>query len=143
MHRSTDDACEDIAAATTEAIEATRTVAATVVTNDEARALNDRIRVQRLTRGEVEDTTTTTGKDGLPIGVGDVIATRKNDSTLRVANRQTWAVHSISSDGTVWQLTTPAVEAPAVRCPPRLVRERARASRVRRNRVRRPRHHHH
>ena len=102
LHRSTDDACEDIAAATTEAIEATRTVAATVATNDEARALNDRIRVQRLACGEVEDTTTATGNDGLPIGVGDVIATRKNDSTLRVANRQTWAVHSISSDGTVW-----------------------------------------
>lgn len=108
LHRSTDGACEDIAAATTEAIEATRTVAATVATNDEARALNDRIRVQRLACGEVEDTRTASGNDGLPIGVGDVIATRKNDSTLRVANRQTWAVHSISSDGTVWAVETPA-----------------------------------
>jgi hypothetical protein len=102
IHRSTEGAYQDVAAETTAAIGATRTVAATVATNDEARALNDRIRAQRLARGEVDDTTTASGNDGLPIGAGDVITTRKNDSTLGVANRQTWTVHSISSDGTVW-----------------------------------------
>ncbi len=102
LHHSTDDAHQDIAAATTQAIGATMTVAATVATNDEARTLNERIRAQRLARGEVDDTTTVTGNDGLPIGVGDVITTRKNDSLLGVANRQTWTVQSISSDGTVW-----------------------------------------
>ena len=55
-------------------------------------SLNDRIRGQRVARGEVDDTVTVTGSDGLPIGVGDVITTRKNDSTLGVANRQTWTV---------------------------------------------------
>lgn len=104
LHRSTDDAHEAIAAATTAAIQSTRTVAATVATNDEARSLNDRIRTQRVARGEVDDTATVSGNDELPIGAGDVIATRKNDSTLGVANRQTWTVQSIGDDGTVWAL---------------------------------------
>lgn len=102
LHRGTDDAHEAIAAATTAAIGATSTVATTVATNDDARALNDRVRTERVARGEVDDTTTASGNDGLPIGVGDVITTRKNDSTLGVANRQTWTVRSIGDDGTVW-----------------------------------------
>ncbi|MGH3447340.1 MAG: AAA family ATPase, partial [Nocardioidaceae bacterium] len=106
VHRSTDDAHQDIAAATTAAIESTRTVAATVATNEEACCLNDRVRTQRVARGEVDDTATVTGSDGLPIGAGDVITTRKNDSTLGVANRQTWTVQSVGDDGTVWALDT-------------------------------------
>lgn len=102
VHRSTDDAHQDIAAATTAAIEATWTVAATVATNDGARSLNETIRAQRVARGEVDDAVTVIGSDALPIGIGDVIATRKNDSTLGVANRQTWTVQSIGEDGTVW-----------------------------------------
>lgn len=104
LHRSTDDAHEAIAAATTAAIGSTKTVAATVATNNEARSLNDRIRTQRVARGEVDDTATVSGNDELPIGAGDVITTRKNDSTLGVANRQTWTVQSIGDDGTVWVL---------------------------------------
>ena len=101
LHCSTDDAHVDIATATTAAIESTSTVAITVATNDEARSLNDRIRTERVARGEVDDTTTVSGMDELPIGAGDVITTRKNDSTLGVANRQTWTVQSIGDDGTV------------------------------------------
>lgn len=100
VHPSIDDAHE--AVASTAAISTPRTVAATVATNDEARSLNDRARAERIARGEVDDTLTVTGSDGLPIGGGDVIATRKNDGTLGVANRQTWTVQAISSDGTVW-----------------------------------------
>jgi hypothetical protein len=102
LHRSTDDAHEDMAAATTAELENTTTVAATVATNDEARSLNERIRARRVARGEVDDTVTVTGSDGLPIGAGDVITTRKNDSTLGVANRQIWTVQGVGSDGTVW-----------------------------------------
>jgi hypothetical protein len=102
LHHGTDDAHEDIAAATTAAIESLTTVAATVATNDEARSLNDRVRAHRVAQGEVDDTATVSGNDDLPIGVGDVITTRKNDSTLGVANRQTWTVQSIGEDGTVW-----------------------------------------
>ncbi len=106
LHCSTDDAHQDIAAATTAAIQTRQSVAATVATNEEARCLNHRIRTQRVARGEVDDTATLTGSDGLPIGAGDVITTRKNDSTLGVANRQTWTVQSIGDDGTVWAIET-------------------------------------
>ncbi len=76
--------------------------AITTPTNDEARDLNARIREHRVQQGHVDDTRTTTGSDGLAIGAGDVIQTRKNDSDLGVANRQTWTVQRVREDGTVW-----------------------------------------
>lgn len=76
--------------------------AITVATNDEATELNERIRAERVQKGDVDDTRTTTGNDGLTIGAGDVIQTRKNDSDLQVANRQTWTVHAVATDGAVW-----------------------------------------
>lgn len=71
----------------------------TAATNDEARSLNERIRAERLDRGEVDDARTVFGSDGLPIGVGDVIQTRRNQSALGVANRQTWTVQHVGNDG--------------------------------------------
>ena len=50
--------------------------------SDEAAALNERIRAGRIERREVDDTVTETGSDGLPIGAGDLIQTRRNDSDL-------------------------------------------------------------
>jgi hypothetical protein len=76
--------------------------AITTATNDEARELNARIRDQRVQRGAVDDTRTTTGNDGLPIGRGDVIQTRQNNADLLVANRQTWTVQAVGDDGSVW-----------------------------------------
>lgn len=75
--------------------------AITAATNDEARDVNERIREERVRAGLVDDRRTTTGSDGLSIGVGDLIQTRQNDSDVRVANRQTWAVQSVGHDGTV------------------------------------------
>ncbi|MFZ4896485.1 ATP-dependent DNA helicase [Plantibacter sp. Mn2098] len=76
--------------------------AITVATNDEVAALNERIRTGRVQRGEVDDTVTATGSDGLPIGAGDLIQTRRNDTTLGVANRQQWVVQHIADAGTVY-----------------------------------------
>ena len=76
--------------------------AVTVATNDEATRLNARIRDQRVRAGLVDDEVTATGSDGLPIGRGDVIQTRKNDTGLGVANRQQWIVQHVEEDGTVW-----------------------------------------
>lgn len=101
LHATEDSAHEQIAKATTAAIEAGTMVAATVATNYEARDINERVRSQRVAAGEVDDTTTATGCDGLPVGVGDVIATRRNDSGLGVANRQVWTVQHVGSDGTL------------------------------------------
>ena len=76
--------------------------AITVATNDEAAELNERIRAGRIERGAVDDTVTATGSDGLSIGAGDLIQTRKNNSDLGVANRQQWIVHHVTEDGTVY-----------------------------------------
>ncbi|MET4705162.1 MobF family relaxase [Frigoribacterium sp. UYMn621] len=76
--------------------------AITVATNDEASELNLRIREERVQVGLVANTRTTTGSDGLTIGAGDVIQTRKNDNDVQVANRQTWIVQAVGDDGTVW-----------------------------------------
>lgn len=76
--------------------------AITVASNDEAAALNDRIRAGRVERGEVDDTITATGSDDLPIGRGDLIQTRKNDTALGVANRQQWIVQHVENDGTLY-----------------------------------------
>lgn len=76
--------------------------AMTVATNDEARALNARIREERVRAGDVDDSRTVTGSDGLSIGRGDVIQTRRNNSGLRVANRQMWVVRGVGEDGALW-----------------------------------------
>lgn len=76
--------------------------AVTVATNEDARALNARIQDGRLNRGDLDRTRTVTGSDGLDMGAGDAIQARKNDSTIGVANRQTFTVQHVSEDGTVY-----------------------------------------
>ncbi|MGO1673770.1 MAG: MobF family relaxase [Canibacter sp.] len=76
--------------------------AITVATNEDARELNARIQTARLDRGEFDHARIVTGSDGLDIGGGDMIQTRKNDSTLGVANRQTFTVKHVADDGTVY-----------------------------------------
>lgn len=74
----------------------------TVASNDDAARLNERIREERIARGLVDDATTTTGSDGLSIGEGDLIQTRRNDTALGVANRQQWIVGRVEPDGSAW-----------------------------------------
>ena len=75
--------------------------AVTVTSNEEARAVNSSIRDERVARGEVDDQCTAYGSDGLPIGAGDLIQTRKNRTDLGVANRQQWIVQHVADDGTL------------------------------------------
>lgn len=91
------DSDEDVQAAI--ATTASTADAITAATNDEARSLNERIRAERVDRGKIDDGRTVFGSDGLPIGAGDVIQTRRNESTLGVANRQTWTVQHVGEDG--------------------------------------------
>ncbi len=63
--------------------------------------LNQRIRALRVAEGTVDDDLTLTGMDGLLIGKGDVIQTRRNDSELQGSNRQTWTVRHVDRGG-VW-----------------------------------------
>ena len=49
----------------------------------------------------VDDTSTVTTRAGERIGLGDVIATRRNDRDLDVANRDTWTVTRVARDGSL------------------------------------------
>nr|WP_218868669.1 MobF family relaxase [Pseudoclavibacter chungangensis] len=100
LHDTNDDVRESIARTTHPAD------AITAATNDEARALNERIRAERVDCGEVDDARTVLGSDWLPIGIGDVIQTRRNESTLGVANRQTWTVQHVGEDGALSVIET-------------------------------------
>ena len=104
--------------------------AITVATNDEAAALNGRIRAGRVESGQVDDTVTATGSDGLSIGRGDLIQTRKNDRDLGVANRQHWIVQQVTEDGTAYarEAASGRKSPRAVALPAEYVREHAHLS---------------
>jgi len=95
LHDSGEEAREHIAQARQDG------EAITVSTNDEARTVNARIREERVSHGVVDDARTVYGNDGLPIGAGDVIQTRKNNTDVGVANRQQWVVQIVEDDGTL------------------------------------------
>lgn len=78
--------------------------AVTVATNDQAREANAAIRQARVARGEIPEVTAAVGSDGLSVGPGDLVMTRRNDNALGVANRQTWVVQRADEEGDVWVL---------------------------------------
>jgi hypothetical protein len=78
--------------------------AVTVATNDQAREVNAAIRQARVARGEIPEVTAAVGSDSLPVGLGDLVMTRRNDNALGVANRQTWIVQQVDDEGDVWVL---------------------------------------
>jgi AAA domain len=80
--------------------------AVAVDTNDTAAAVNEVVRDQLVAAGVVDDTTITHGSDGLRIGKGDQVMTRRNDPDLGVANRMSWTVTGIADTGGV-QLHSP------------------------------------
>lgn len=82
--------------------------AVTVATNDQAREVNAAIRQARVARGEIPDVTPAVGSDGLPVGPGDLVMTRRNDNALGVANRQTWVVQRADDEGDLWVLPASA-----------------------------------
>ena len=68
-------------------------------TRERVAALNGTIRDQLITTGRIDDTRAVTTGAGERIAVGDRVATRRNDRALDVANRDTWTVTGIASDG--------------------------------------------
>jgi exodeoxyribonuclease V alpha subunit len=67
-------------------------VAVVVDTRDQAGALNAAIRARFVAAGRVDDSRATSTGAGERIGVGDRVATRRNDRDLDVANRDMWTV---------------------------------------------------
>jgi len=70
-------------------------------TREQVAALNATIRDQLIATGRLDDTGAVTTAAGERIGVGDRVATRRNDRTLDVANRDTWTVTGIKRDGSL------------------------------------------
>jgi exodeoxyribonuclease V alpha subunit len=70
-------------------------------------ALNAAIRGALIAAGHVDDNCVVTTLAGQRIGVGDRIATRRNDRYLGVANRDTWTVTAVGGRGGL--LVTPEV----------------------------------
>ena len=81
-------------------------------TREQVSALNVAIRERRVADGERDGEPVT--NRGERIGIGDRVATRRNDGDLGVANRDTWTVAGIGDDGSlivagrVGQRTLPA-----------------------------------
>ena len=68
-------------------------------TREQTTALNGAIRDRLLAAGHLDDTHTVVTKTGERLGVGDRVATRRNDRDLGVTNRDTWTITAIGADG--------------------------------------------
>ncbi|PUA81099.1 AAA family ATPase [Nocardioides currus] len=69
-------------------------------TRDQVADLNAAIREHQPVGDTADDHVVTTER-GERIGLGDRVATRRNDPNLQVANRQTWTVTCIGDDGSL------------------------------------------
>ncbi|MGY1914192.1 MobF family relaxase [Blastococcus sp. HT6-30] len=74
-------------------------VALVVDTREQAAALNAVIRDRLVTEGRVDDRRVVVTGAGERIGIGDRIATRRNDRDLQVANRDVWTVTGVDRNG--------------------------------------------
>jgi conjugative relaxase-like TrwC/TraI family protein len=70
-------------------------------TRDQVAALNGAIRDRLVAAGYVDDGLGFVTGAGERLGVGDRLMTRRNDRDLAVANRDTWTLTGIDSDGTL------------------------------------------
>jgi exodeoxyribonuclease V alpha subunit len=95
VHHTDDEATAALADEAALAAEQPGTLAVTVATNAEALAVNEAVRARRVLVGTVDDRQIAAGMDGVRIGAGDRIVTRKNDPDLGVANREAWTVEEI------------------------------------------------
>jgi exodeoxyribonuclease V alpha subunit len=101
VHRSQSEAIEAIAASVAAGVASPEVLCVAVATNDEAAALNEAVRRRRVETRAVDDARTVLGMDGVVIGAGDVIVTRRNDVQRSVANRERWIVQAVTEDGSV------------------------------------------
>jgi len=70
-------------------------------TRDQVADLSQAIRERLIAAGQVDDSRVLVTDSGERIGVGDRVATRRNDYHLGVANRDTWTVTGLRDDGTM------------------------------------------
>jgi len=76
-----------------------RNVIVMAADNAVAKTINTLTRHEKEYAGLVEPTAGSFGRLNEPMGIGDVIQTRRNDSQIGVINRQRWAIDTINPDG--------------------------------------------
>ncbi|NEK86466.1 relaxase domain-containing protein [Blastococcus saxobsidens] len=99
LHPDAEALREALAAGAADCYTAGERVAVVVATREQATALNAAIRDRLVTEGRVDDRRVVVTGGGERIGVGDRIATRRNDRDLQVANRDVWMVTGVDRDG--------------------------------------------
>ncbi|MCW2833657.1 MAG: ATP-dependent exoDNAse [Nocardioides sp.] len=70
-------------------------------TRERTAVLNGFIRDRLVAAGHVDDSRAVATNAGERLGVGDRVATRRNDRDLNVSNRDTWTITDIGADGTL------------------------------------------
>jgi hypothetical protein len=90
---------EALAAGAADGFTAGERMAVVVATREQAAALNAAVRDRLVTQGRVDDRRVVITGAGERIGVGDRIATRRNDRDLQVANRDVWTVTGVDRNG--------------------------------------------
>ncbi|WP_369961273.1 AAA family ATPase [Leifsonia sp. EB34] len=72
------------------------TIALVTATHAESQAISEAIQGRRLKTGQVSMRRQFVGQAGQMIGIGDIVQTRRNDSSADVNNRQSWTVRKIT-----------------------------------------------
>ncbi|MDN5896193.1 MAG: AAA family ATPase, partial [Nocardioides sp.] len=99
VHASEPERTQAVAVEAADAISARHHRSAVMADNHEqVAALNAMIRDRLVTDGMVDDNRVLVNKHGERRGVGDRVATRRNDWKLGVANRQTWTITNTGDD---------------------------------------------
>lgn len=73
-----------------------QSIAIVAATHAEAQSVSEDIQARRISAGSVDTSGWVSGQAGQSIFVGDVVQTRRNDSTMDVQNRQNWVVRSVT-----------------------------------------------
>ncbi|MDN2807589.1 hypothetical protein PAJ65_09300, partial [Campylobacter coli] len=76
-------------------------IALITATHAESQTISEAIQARRLAAGQVSTRRKFIGQAGQVIGIGDIVQTRRNDSTTGVDNRQSWTVKKSTDDGYV------------------------------------------
>lgn len=112
VHQSEAEALTAIAAEAAQAAEAPGELATTVGTNAQAQAVNEAARAERVLAGAVDDRRVAAGMEGVRIGAGDRITTRRNDPDLGGSNRENWTVTPYSVEA-----SSPSTAGAGSHCP--------------------------
>ncbi|MDR6613811.1 AAA family ATPase [Leifsonia sp. 1010] len=89
-----------------DAAQCRQTIALVTSTHAEAQEISEAIQRRRLESGAIRPGRALYGQFGQSIFVGDVVQTRRNDSTADVQNRQNWIVKAIGNDNVILAAST-------------------------------------